>query len=55
MKKLSVYPVFLILLGFSLLFATGCSRKSGCAALMDTTKVQKKHARQNRDLFGHRM
>ncbi|PPK87697.1 hypothetical protein CLV84_0647 [Neolewinella xylanilytica] len=55
MKKLSVYPVFLILLGFSILFMTGCSRKSGCAALMNTTKVQKKNPGGNRDLFGQRM
>ncbi|MGB3800520.1 MAG: hypothetical protein WA952_11965 [Lewinella sp.] len=55
MKKLSVYPVFLILLGFALLFSTGCSRKSGCAALMKTTKVPKKKAGGSRDLFGHRM
>ena len=54
MKKLCVYPVFLILLGFSLVLMTGCSRKSGCAAVMKTTKVQKKNPSGNRDLFGNR-
>ena len=55
MKKLCVYPVFLVLLGLSLLLNTGCSRKVGCAALIKTTKVSKKNPGGNRDLFGNRM
>lgn len=54
MKKLSVYPIFLLLLGFSLVFSSGCSRKSGCAAIMKTTKAPKKKSSDNRDLFGNR-
>ena len=53
MKKRSVYPFFLILLGFSLLFATGCSRKSGCAVLDQTTKPAKKQRGKNSNMFGH--
>ena len=55
MKKLRVYPVFLIFLGFSILLTTGCSRKVGCAALIKTTTVSKKNPGGNRDLFGNRM
>ncbi len=54
MKKLSVYPLFLILLGFAVLTTSACNRKSGCAVLDKTTKPSKKKVRGNRDLFGHR-
>ncbi|MCP9236959.1 hypothetical protein [Lewinella sp. JB7] len=55
MKNRSVYPVFLILLGFAVLFSSGCNRKSGCAALDKTVKTDSKKKRSgNRDLFGRR-
>ncbi|WP_157974375.1 hypothetical protein [Lewinella sp. IMCC34183] len=55
MKKLSVYPVFLILLGFALLFSSACSRKSGCGVLDKTTQTKKaKRLAGKRDLFGNR-
>ena len=55
MKKLSVYPVFLILLGFGVVFCTSCSRKSGCAVNdKSSVSVKKKRSTGNRDLFGQR-
>ncbi len=54
MKKLSVYPLFLILLGSTVLFTSACNRKSGCAALDQTTKPAKKKPARSKDLFGHR-
>ncbi len=55
MKKPSVYPVFLILLGFALLFSTSCSRKSGCAVNDKTAHMKKaKRSSKNRDVFGNR-
>ncbi len=53
MKKLSVYSLFLISLGLTVLFSTGCSRKSGCAALDQTTQPAKKKRAETADLFGH--
>ncbi|NJB86888.1 hypothetical protein GGR26_002665 [Lewinella marina] len=56
MKKRCVYPAFLILLGFAVLFSTSCSRRSGCYGIQKTTKPDKRSKPPgNRDLFGHRM
>ncbi|MBB4079600.1 hypothetical protein GGR28_002225 [Lewinella aquimaris] len=53
MKNRSVYPLFLILLGFVVLFTSACNRKSGCAALDKSVKTDTKKKRGgNRDLFG---
>ena len=55
MKKLCVYPLFLILLGFALLTTTSCSRKSGCGVLDKTAAPKKaKRSSDKRDLFGQR-
>lgn len=55
MKKRCVYPTFLILLGFTVLFSPSCSRKSGCAGIDKITKTDGATKRAaKRDLFGHR-